>query len=63
MATYITTTGDVTGTLLNITGHLASYGIDLYSSNYDKITSVLTVTVSEPIVLSEATHLNLTLVE
>jgi predicted amino acid-binding ACT domain protein len=62
-ATYTISTGDTTGTMLIITGHLASYGINLYSSNYDAITEVLTIVVGEPLLPEDAEHLELTLVE
>ena len=63
MATYTISTGDTTGTLLVITGHLASYGIDLYSSSYDKPNELLTLVLSEPLLPEDAEHLSLTLVE
>ena len=63
MAIYTTTTGDTTGTMLIITGHLASYGVDLYSASYDKVSEVLTLELSETLLPEYAEHLSLTLVE
>lgn len=63
MAIYTTTTGDTTGTMLIITGHLASYGVDLYSTSYDKVSEVLTLELSETLLPEYAEHLSLTLVE